>query len=987
MTPKIKKRLTIALVVLASVVSLALAAIAVVINFVFTPAKLTPIVLRAANESLNADLHIKSVELTFFSTFPQFGLRVEEGTLVSKVLANSAFSRQDSLLSFGECVITVSPLAYLTDNKILIHNMQLKDASVYAYKSKEGRSNWDIVKASSDTAQVAPADTASFNSAIDIRNIELIRANLTFDDRDTRVYARMDSIHLKLKVSLNKERSSLKLAFDNKNILFWQQGELLVNHVATSIKTDIAVDHAQRKWTFHDTELSVNGIKFDAEGTVVRDTLAQTLDMDVRYGLHAPSMETVLGMIPQSIVKKAKVSAKGEVMVEGTLKGVYGKQQFPVAKLAIQVKDASAKYADLPYGIDKLTANFEACVDLMRSTPSYLNLKIFHFKGAHTDVLADGRVDDLLSDPRISFHTRSLVDLNALAQTFPLQEGVSIKGKLDADLTLNCKLSSLRNQDIGRIRMLGKLQLNDFAIRDEQKSFDFESSASFTFSGDKTLQAEAEIRRLMLKSRVLSSTIERLSAKVTSTNPQDTTRVVSMQCSLNLSKLKAGMGDSLVLYSGKTTATVSLQPGKLNPVKPLVGLKFRTDSLYARIRQTQMGMNRGDFDVHAEKLRDSVWNTTGDIGFDKLYFKTPEFTLPVIVKDTRVALGNKTISLNGAQVQIGRSDLTARGSIYNLAGAMMRNETLRAKLDIESNLIDCTQLVNSIALPVDSLSTPIDTVSSSPSDMKLFVVPQNINFELQTNIRKVTFDKMLFEQVHGAVDIKDQYIYLKDLSMIALGAQMKTVAVYKASSLKRAYTGFDFRIKGINIGNLVEFIPALDSIVPMLRSFKGTVNFDIAAETRLNSTLNVLIPTLRSAIHLKGDSLVLMDGETFAEMSKMLMFKNKKENLVDSISVNITVDDGKVNIYPFLIEIDRYKAAVGGKQGLDMSFDYHVSILKSPLPFKAGINISGTPDKVKFKIGKAKYKDAVTPVNIHKIDSTRLTMEGKIKHRFQRVTH
>lgn len=58
---------------------------------------------------------------------------------------------------------------------------------------------------------------------------------------------------------------------------------------------------------------------------------------------------------------------------------------------------------------------------------------------------------------------------------------LSIKGKLDADLTLNCKLSSLRNQDIGRIRMLGKLQLNDFVIRDEQKSFDFESSASFTF--------------------------------------------------------------------------------------------------------------------------------------------------------------------------------------------------------------------------------------------------------------------------------------------------------------------------------------------------------------------------------------------------------------------------------------------------------------------------------------------------------------------------
>ena len=271
--------------------------------------------------------------------------------------------------------------------------------------------------------------------------------------------------------------------------------------------------------------------------------------------------------------------------------------------------------------------------------------------------------------------------------------------------------------------------------------------------------------------------------------------------------------------------------------------------------------------------------------------------------------------------------------------------------------------------------------------MELFVLPKNIDFELQTNIKKVTYDKMLFEQVYGAVDIKDQYIYLKDLSMRALGADMKTVAVYKASDLKKGYTGFDFRIKDINIGKLVDFIPALDTIVPMLRSFKGIVDFDIAADTRLDSGMNVLIPTLRAAIHLKGDSLVLMDGETFAEISKMLMFKNKKENVVDSVSVNITVDDGKVNIYPFLVEIDRYKAAVGGKQGLDLSFDYHVSILKSPLPFKAGINITGTPDKVKFRLGKAKYKNAITPVNVHKVDSTRVVLGSTIVHRFQRLVH
>lgn len=45
-----------------------------------------------------------------------------------------------------------------------------------------------------------------------------------------------------------------------------------------------------------------------------------------------------------------------------------------------------------------------------------------------------------------------------------------------------------------------------------------------------------------------------------------------------------------------------------------------------------------------------------------------------------------------------------------------------------------------------------------------------------------------------------------------------------------------------------------------------------------------------------------------------------------------------------------------------MNFKYHISILKSPLPFKAGVNISGNLDKMKIRVGKAKYKDDVTPL-------------------------
>ena len=894
---------------------------------------------------------------------------------------DSSWCKTDSLLSFKECVLTVNPIAYLTENRIVVHNLSLEEVAVYAYRNKTGKANWEVTRASVDTI---PADTAStdFNSEIDIRNIELKHANLVFDDRNTDIYSRIDDANLKLRLSLTKGISTLGLKFDNKNILFWQQGELLVNKIATSLRTDIMVDRQTAVWKLKDTELDVNGIRLDVNGTFRRDTVAKTIGMDLEYGLHAPSMETVLRMIPKSYVKDTKVSAKGEVTVSGRVRGVYGDKKLPAVSLKIGIKEASAQYKGLPYGIDEVTADFDAYVDLMRHQPSYLNLKIFHFKGAHTEVLADAKVDDLLDDPLITFHTKSTVDLDALAKTFPLQESVTITGKLDADMGMKCRLSTLKKQDIGRMKLGGKLELKDFELKDTAKDFDFLGNATFRFRDNETLQAQMDVRKLVLRSRFLSSDIERLVANVSSTNPQDTNRIVSLQCDMEVSKLRASMGDSIKLYSARAKAQAALGPQEVDVTKPAIDFSLRADSLFFSAAGTRMAMNVAGIKMKADKLNDSLWMPKGIVGFNRLRFRTPEFGLPIRMSKTAVTVDGPKITLKNASVRIGRSNMTATGDMMGVYRAMTKGEKLTAHLSLRSDLIDCNQLINSLSFPEDTTEVLTDSV---PSEMKLFVIPRNIDFELQTDLKKVIFEKMLFENVHGAVDIKNQAIHLEDLSIRALDADMKAVMVYKAGSPRGGYAGFDFKIRNINIAKLVDFVPALDTIVPMLRSFKGRVMFDVAADARLDSAMNIRIPTLRSSIHIKGDSLVLMDGETFAEISKMLMFKNKKENVFDSISVNVTVHDGNVTVYPFLVEIDRYKAAVGGEQGLDMNFNYHISILKSPLPFKAGVNISGNLDKMKFRIGKAKYKDAVTPAAVHRVDSTRMNMGNEIVNRFRRV--
>lgn len=995
MKKKAKRIIRVTSITLLSLILLILAAIGVAVNFVFTPEKLTPVVLRVANSTLNAHVEMSSVELTFFSTFPRFGLRMTDGTLISKTFRDSAWQRTDSLVSFKKCLIIVNPIDYLQKHKLTLNRLKLDSASVYAFKSREGIANWDIMYTDSapmDTT--AKQDTVSafrLDGGIEIRKVVFSHTHVVFDDRDTRVYARLEDANMKLSASLKKECSLLDLKFDNKNILFWQEGQLLLNHISTDLETNLELDRLKKTLKLNSTSISVNGIKLDVEGILQADTLKKTIGMDVTYGLHAPSLETVLHMIPESVLKKEQVTAKGEVKVSGTLKGKYGKGNMPKATLMVQIKDASAQYKGMPYGVDNITADFYGEVDLMRQSPSYADLKIFRFQGAHTDILADAKIQDLLGDPDIAFHTVSTVDLTSLAKTFPLQDGVTIEGKLDADLDVKCRLSSIRNRDIGRIKAKGKLTMQNFSLRDFNKGFQFTSNATLAFKGNDLLMAHAEVKNLVLESKRISSTLDRFKADVKTTNPQDTTRIADLTCKLEMNKLKAGMGDSVRLFCGHTAATIHLQPGKLNPSKPRIKLSLEADSLFARMEGNKMGMNKAGFAVEAEKLRDSLWAPKGIIGFNRLVMKTPAFALPIRMKKTAVTVGNHTITLKNASMRIGHSDLTASGAVYNLYKSIKEKTLLRAHLTVTSRNLDCNQLINAMSVPQDSIQdmtdviADTDSVGSGATDLSLFVIPKNIDFELQTKLQKVKYDNMVFEDVRGSVDVRNQAVHLKNLSMRGMDASMNTTLVYRADRKERGYVGFDFRLQDVNIAKLVDFVPSLDTIVPMLRSFKGMVDFEAAAEAVLDSNLYIKIPTLRSAMHIRGDSLVLMDGETFAEISKMLMFKNKKRNVFDSISVNVTVQDGNVTIYPFLVNIDRYQAAVGGNQSLDMNLDYHISILKSPLPFKAGVNITGTLDDMKIRIGKAKYKDAVTPVAIRKVDSTRINLGAEIAKDFMKV--
>ena len=165
-------------------------------------------------------------------------------------------------------------------------------------------------------------------------------------------------------------------------------------------------------------------------------------------------------------------------------------------------------------------------------------------------------------------------------------------------------------------------------------------------------------------------------------------------------------------------------------------------------------------------------------------------------------------------------------------------------------------------------------------------------------------------------------------------------------------------------------IPDIDSIMPMLKSFDGKGEFHIAAETYLDSNYTPKKSTIRAASSIRGQDLVLLDGSTFSEISKKLRFNKKTKNKIDSLSAEFTVFKQEIDVYPFLIVMDKYRAVVEGRHNFDMSFDYHISLVDSPLPVKLGLDIGGTIEKMKYKLVKCKYAEMYRP-------AARNTLQGK----------
>ena len=1001
-----KKGWKIALISVGSLLGLVIVVVAVALWLVFTPSQLTKIVNNVAGNYVLAETHFDRVELTLFKTFPDAGLKIDNVYIVNPMEG----APSDTLARIGSLTLGVDVKSYLKEKKVIVHQVLLDDVDADLYINKEGRTNYDVFPSSGDTTK----STFSLDSLplIDLRKIAVsdlgarlldekdgmdagvegldldvvgslkegqIDADVTIGAQAVALdrFTSLDSASSTLEVSLQNLSLALKGAGNMDNVagklkLRVEKGELtvgeneMINETLQASEKDLLVlnvpfkaDLKKMYLSLDESELQIDDYALDIKGDVQLKTEEKPMTVDVALSTDgAWQVAPLLSVIPQQYVsfKKGMQELDGKVELAATAKGIVSGDTMPLI-------DAQAKLADgrfympksMPYKINRINGDLAARLDLSKGGVSSAKINSLKAHTRQTDVSVSGKVDDLLGDMHVDATVKAALPLEDAMPMVPESLKLTADGKADVDLKANFRMSDLSAKAFEKMKADATVKL---------KSLDVVYDSIHATSPDLDLH-------LVLPAKEHEGKLA--DAYVTS------------------GKLRVGNGKMKV-----TVENPDIAAGINNPMKEQVAAAFNI-----KVGETEANIDSMMVSLEALALKGSVrldstqkniirqYNPDVDLDMHGAVLYMPELPDAVRLSQLGVAYGPKGANLRTAEVKLGHSDFQLYGTVENLEQWLDHKAMLKADLNFTSGYADVDQLLNLVS----GIGSDKDSVEKMreednvPKDATPFIVPLDVDVTLNTHIKRcIAFNNDL-NDVAGAVTVRDGVAVLDQIGFVCKAATMQLTAMYRSPRPSHLHVSMDFHLLDIQIDELIDMIPTIDTLVPMLKDFNGNADFHLVASTYLNARYQPLMSSLKGAAAITGKDLTVMDNKSVGQIAKLMGFKSWKEKdnklVIDSLDVELTALNSVIEVYPFLLNVGKYQICASGMHSLDNHCGYHVELLKNPLMAKVGVDIKGTLSNPKITLGSVRYADYYKPEKQGVVEKQTLELKRQVKEALQ----
>ncbi len=410
------------------------------------------------NKQINATVDFKDYHLSLFRNFPDFTLGLDNLTI-----AGLNEFKGDTLADVKKLRLTIGLFSVISGDQYKINRISLDNPVVHLKILKDGKANWDIMKPSADTVKTkTEAQPSSFKLSIDKLNIS--NAVLTFDDEESNMHIKAINLNHTLKGDLTADFTSLytKTSIDTLN--FSYAGIPYLKKASVDLKADIDADLKNSKYTLKENEFRLNDLFLAFDGWIAMPK--DDIDMDMKFKTKKTDFSNILSLIPAIYMKDFdKIETKGSLALDGYAKGTYNEKSIPAFAIYLLVENAMFKYPSLPKSVTNINLNVKASNADGKPDHTIIDIKKLHFEMGTNPADIVMHISTPVSDPNIDGTVKIKVNLGEVKDFYPLETGDELSGKLNADVSLKGKLSSVEKEKYEEFQAKGEISVSGMTYK------------------------------------------------------------------------------------------------------------------------------------------------------------------------------------------------------------------------------------------------------------------------------------------------------------------------------------------------------------------------------------------------------------------------------------------------------------------------------------------------------------------------------------------
>src|SRR5690625_689494 len=397
----------------------------IALNLYLTDERLKEMIIPRVEEATGSVITAESMNITFFRTFPRFGVSISDLNMLTP--AAEPFFHSEELIAAAE-------LFPLFRNEISILSLSAHQPVVYYTVYADSTTNVDFLF--DETEEEVSADDEG-GLSVSIPEFTIRNGSIYFLDEtsEMNIIARELDAEIELFYSdIIVNSTDIRLG----SLSIASEGNSWITNLSLGLSQTSRLDLESEHLELSEGTFSIRGLALDIAGEFSEWSSGQP-HVDLHFTSASDNFGELLRLAPPQFDEAVEdLETRGSLRLNGSVSGQLTEGAYPDFSLEMAVTDGYVQNPDLPEAIRDI--NFEVVVNNALAT-----VRSFNATAGSNSLYADGYLErPLEEDGEFSLELNGDIDLSTVNSFYPL-EGLGIE-ELSGGLTTDASATGRRDQ-------------------------------------------------------------------------------------------------------------------------------------------------------------------------------------------------------------------------------------------------------------------------------------------------------------------------------------------------------------------------------------------------------------------------------------------------------------------------------------------------------------------------------------------------------------